>query len=60
MLDSASMTILGATGPNSSTIAQKNNTKNLENNDILDLADQTRLLGLVGGDQTRFNDQLGP
>lgn len=39
MLDSASKTILGAIGPNSTTIAQKNNTNNLENNEILDLGD---------------------
>ncbi len=39
MLDSSSKTILGATGVNSSIIAQKNNTNNLENNEILDLGD---------------------
>lgn len=39
MLDSASKTILGATGPNSATIANKNNTNSLENNQILDLGD---------------------
>jgi hypothetical protein len=39
MLDSASKTILGATGTNSSIIAQKNNTNSLENNEILDLGD---------------------
>ena len=39
MIDSASMTLLGATGPSSSTIAQKNNINNLENNEILDLGD---------------------
>lgn len=37
MLDSASKTVLGATGPNSAAIANKNNTNNLENNQILDL-----------------------
>lgn len=39
MLESSSKTILGATGPNSSTIATKSNTNNLENNEILDLGD---------------------
>lgn len=39
MLDSASKTILGATGVGSSTIAQKNNINNLSNNEILDLGD---------------------
>src|SRR3990167_8183821 len=39
MLDSASTTILGASGPSSSIIATKNNTNNLENNEILDLGD---------------------
>lgn len=39
MLDSASKTVLGATGPNSALIANKNNTNNLENNEILDLGD---------------------
>src|SRR3990167_9375865 len=39
MLDSASKTILGATGPGSTTIARKNNTNNLKNNEILDLGD---------------------
>ena len=39
MLQSASKTILGATGPSSATIANKNNTNNLENNQILDLGD---------------------
>lgn len=39
MLDSASKTILGATGPNSMAIANKNNINNLENNEILDLRD---------------------
>ena len=39
MLDSASKTILGATGSGSSTIATKNNINNLENNEILDLGE---------------------
>ncbi len=39
MLDSASKTVLGATGPNSTTLATKNNTNNLENNEILDLGE---------------------
>lgn len=39
MLDSASKTVLGATGPNSTLIANKNNTNNMENNEILDLGD---------------------
>ncbi len=39
MLESASKTLLGARGPNSSTIAAKNNTNNLQNNEILDLGD---------------------
>lgn len=39
MIDSASKTILGAMGPNSATIASKNNTNDLENNQILDLGD---------------------
>lgn len=37
MLDSASKTILGAVGPNSATIAQKNNINNMQNNEIMDL-----------------------
>lgn len=39
MLTSASKTILGAIGPNSAAIANKNNTNTLENNEILDLGD---------------------
>ena len=39
MLTSASKTILGAVGNNSSTIATKNNINNLDNNEILDLGD---------------------
>lgn len=39
MLDSASKTILGAIGPNSAAIANKNNINNLKNNEILDLGD---------------------
>lgn len=39
MLQSASKTILGATGPSASLIANKNNINNLENNQILDLGD---------------------
>lgn len=37
MLDSASKTVLGAIGPNSREIANKNNINNIENNQILDL-----------------------
>lgn len=37
MLTSASKTILGAVGPTSALIAQRNNTDKLENNQILDL-----------------------
>jgi len=39
IIDSASKTILGATGPNSISIANKSNINNLENNEILDLGD---------------------
>ncbi len=39
MLDSAAKTILGATGPNSSTIANRSKFNNMENNEIVDLAD---------------------
>ncbi len=39
LMDSASTTLLGATGPNSTTIAARNNTNNLKNNEILDLGD---------------------
>ena len=39
MLESASKTILGATGPNAATIVTKNNINNLDNNEILDLGD---------------------
>ncbi len=39
MLDSASKTILGATGPNSMNIAAKNNVNELDNLSILDLGD---------------------
>lgn len=39
MLDSASKTVLGATGPGSANIANKSNINNVENNEILDLGD---------------------
>ncbi len=39
MLDSASKTILGARGPGSALVAQKNNLNNLDNNQILDLGE---------------------
>lgn len=39
MLESASITILGATGPNSTTIAQKSRVHDMENNEIVDLGD---------------------
>ena len=39
MLDSASVTVLGATGPGSSEVANRNNINELENNQILDLGD---------------------
>lgn len=39
MLDSASKTILGAMGANSAAIAQRTNVKNMENLEIVDLAD---------------------
>lgn len=39
LMDSASKTILGAIGPNSREIANKNNINKVENNQILDLGD---------------------
>lgn len=39
MLDSASKTILKASGPNSALIATRQNTKDMENNEIIDVAD---------------------
>ncbi|MBP9771420.1 MAG: hypothetical protein KBD16_00635 [Candidatus Pacebacteria bacterium] len=43
LLDSASKTLLGASGPSSSTIAQRNNINDLENNEILDLGPEGEL-----------------
>lgn len=37
MMDSASKTVLGAIGPESATIATKNNLNDIDNNEILDL-----------------------
>jgi len=39
MLDAASKTILGATGTNSATIAQRSKVRDLDNNEIIDLSD---------------------
>lgn len=39
MLKSASKTVLGATGPGSALIANKNNIDNVDNNEIIDLGD---------------------
>ncbi len=39
MMDSASVTVLGATGPTSTLIAAKNNINDLKNNEILDLGE---------------------
>lgn len=43
MLDAASKTILGATGPNSSTIAQRNKVKDMDNLEIIDLGPDSDL-----------------
>ncbi len=37
MLDSASKTLIGVKGPTSGTVAQKNNVKDMENNQLIDL-----------------------